>query len=297
MPTVRLYGKDGPNGAHQLRITAQVDLLIKANGETITLPVFVQPDSSQECLLGTNAAIPLGFKFTDGKGKPLRCSLEPCSDPSVARVSLVQTALIPSRKGRFLKSRATGEQIRVPGEQFLFESENSQLEGLGLCTSDSLVTTCDGETVFIPVYNLPCDTEFGVLEPFSGSTTSPSVESGVCASVLVDGPGYHKEERASKLLRLLDLSKCDCSSEQLGDLELVLSEHSDVFELDRSELGYTNVVHHTINTDDSARIKQQPYRTPIVQREKITQLIQEMQQKNVAVHGKRWLRGEFNVLR
>ena len=47
MLTVRLYGKDGPNGKNQLPITAQVDLLIKAGGKTVTM--FVQPDSAQEC--------------------------------------------------------------------------------------------------------------------------------------------------------------------------------------------------------------------------------------------------------
>ena len=52
MPTARLYGKDGPSGASQLPITAQVDLRIQMNGETVTVPVFVQPDSTQDCLLG-----------------------------------------------------------------------------------------------------------------------------------------------------------------------------------------------------------------------------------------------------
>ena len=96
MPTVRLYGKDGPNGVNQLPITAQVDLRLQMNGKTITVPIFVQPDSTQECFLGTNASIPLGFKFTDAKGKPLRTGLEPDPNPSVARVSLIKATTIPS---------------------------------------------------------------------------------------------------------------------------------------------------------------------------------------------------------
>ena len=39
------------------------------NGETVTVPVFVQPDSTQECPLGANASISLGFKFINGKGR------------------------------------------------------------------------------------------------------------------------------------------------------------------------------------------------------------------------------------
>ena len=84
MPTVRLYGKDVPNGVNQLLITAQVDLLLQMNGEAVTVPIFVQRDSTQECLLGTNASIPLGFKFTDGKGKPLKTDPKPDPNPSIA---------------------------------------------------------------------------------------------------------------------------------------------------------------------------------------------------------------------
>ena len=77
MPTVCLYGKDGPSGWHQLPITAQVDFSIKAGGEPVSVTMFVQPDSTQECLLGTNASLPLGFKFVGGDGRPLRTSVEP----------------------------------------------------------------------------------------------------------------------------------------------------------------------------------------------------------------------------
>ena len=104
IPTVRLYGKDGPNGRNQLPITAQVDLLVKAGGKTVSVTMFVQPDSVQDCLLGTNASRPLGFQFVDGRGKPLRSSLKPqpgpevesVSKPTVAQVSLIQASSIPS---------------------------------------------------------------------------------------------------------------------------------------------------------------------------------------------------------
>ena len=117
MPTVRLYGKDGPNGKSQLPVTAQVDLLAKAGGKTVSVSMFVQPDSAQECLLGTNASIPLGFQSMDGKGKPLRSKLKPhfeseskpASKPKVAQVALIQATSIPSRKCRFLKAKVLGE--------------------------------------------------------------------------------------------------------------------------------------------------------------------------------------------
>ena len=103
----------------------------QANGETVVVPVFVQPDSAQECLMGTNASIPLGFKFTDGKGKPLRTNPEPLpTEPGIVRVSLIKATTIPSRKSRFLKTKVTGEQC--PGGQFLFASKNTELQSLGI---------------------------------------------------------------------------------------------------------------------------------------------------------------------
>ena len=100
---MRLYGKDGPKGRNRLRASAQVDLPVKAGGKTVSVPMFVQPDSTQDCLLGTNASLPLGFKFVDGNERPLRCSVEPQpvfeskpeGEPKVAQVSLIKATSIP----------------------------------------------------------------------------------------------------------------------------------------------------------------------------------------------------------
>ena len=120
-----------------------------------------------------------------------------------------------------------------------------------------------------------------MLEPFDESAIVDVLPDVTCARVLVDGPGYHEKECCSTLLGMLDLSKCDCDTEQLCDLKVLLSEHSDVFELDSSELGHLDLVKHVIHTDDSAPIKQRPYRTPVIQREKIAQLIQQMQKQGI----------------
>ena len=126
------------------------------------------------------------------------------------------------------------------------------------------------------------DVELGVVERFKegdgGVPIAPST--GACASVQIDGPGYHEKEQPGKLLGMLDFSECDCSSEQLDTLKTVISEHSDFFEMDSSELGNSTVVQHVINTD-STPIKQHPYRTPIVQRDKIAQLIKQMKQQGI----------------
>ena len=294
LPTVRLYGKDGPKGRNQLRVSAQVDLPVKSGGKTMSVTMFVQPDSTQDCLLGTNASLPLGFKFVDGEDRPLRCSVDtqpvpeskPEVEPKVAQVSLIKATSVPSRKCCFLKATVSGECS--PGDQLLFESKGSQLCSLGISAFDSLVTLSDDRTVLVPVQNyktctvdIPGDIELGAVEPFDEGNSLSSVPLSTCARVLVDGPGYHEKERSRKLLSILDFAESDCTSEQLATLESVISQHADLFEMDDSELGHSNVVQHVIDTGDSTPIKQHPYRTPVVQREKIAELIEQMKRQGI----------------
>ena len=70
LPSMPLYGKGGPN-ERELDITAQVELTLAADGRKITVPVFIQPDSEQACLLGTNAIFALGVSVSRASGEPL----------------------------------------------------------------------------------------------------------------------------------------------------------------------------------------------------------------------------------
>ena len=63
-------------------------------------------------------------------------------------------------------------------------------------------------------------------------------------------------------------------------LRKLLEEYSDVFALDDSELGCTNLVQHVIDTGDHPPIKQQPYRTPVLYREKIAKFA-DMEEQGV----------------
>ena len=61
LPTVRLFGKDGAGGGRELVITAQFNTTVEADGESVSVPVFVQPDSRQPCLLHERSAYPRIF--------------------------------------------------------------------------------------------------------------------------------------------------------------------------------------------------------------------------------------------
>ena len=149
--------------------------------------------------------------------------------------------------------------------------------------------------MYIPLQNLQ-DTrvklcrgaELGVIEPFvamspSDHATRMSEESQLvessCAKVMVDEK--FDDEHIQKLLGALKLNQGDLMNKQLNSLKTVMVGASDVFALDNSELGCTNLVKHTIDTGDIRPIKQQPYRTPMIYHEQIAEMIEDMQAQGI----------------
>ena len=67
----------------------------------------------------------------------------------------------------------------------------------------------------------------------------------------------------------------------MTELKGLLKESTDVFAINDSKLGCTNIVHHAIDTGNHMLIKQQPYRTPIVRRDQIKQMLDQMQKQGI----------------
>ena len=97
-------------------ITAQVPLLLSLGDKSVSVPVFVQPDSDQACLLGINAIPVLGISVLQSDGKPVLSHIPSSpSEPEVATVSLVESVTLPSQKGRVLKARVCSPRCRQHG--------------------------------------------------------------------------------------------------------------------------------------------------------------------------------------
>ena len=219
-PCTTLFGKDGDKGP-EIVITAQFDATIEADGKTVCATLFVQPDSVQPCLLGTNIIPYLGVSIT---GEALVSS--PQAKPTVAHVRLVQATTIPSRKGRFVKCHVDGIHCRVKcpvGSESnevkccLFEPARD-VESHGLCSHDSLITVDIDGMALIPVENyqglpikLKKGMQLGVVRPCDIPDaeevvdTSESVEASIesrCATVKALN---NTPERFQRLLQSLEL--------------------------------------------------------------------------------------------
>ena len=80
------------------------------------------------------------------------------------------------------------------------------------------------------------------------------------------------------------MSESDLTVDQLVSLKTLVAEYSDIFALDMSEWGLTDLVSHTINTGDSPLIRQPVRHTPFALREKMEELIQNMMAQGVIQH-------------
>ena len=69
--------------------------------------------------------------------------------------------------------------------------------------------------------------------------------------------------------------------EQKHQVKEVLLQNGDLFALNPSELGVTNVVQHTINTGDSTPIHQQAHRIPFALRSKVDNMMEEMLEQGI----------------
>ena len=89
------------------------------------------------------------------------------------------------------------------------------------------------------------------------------------------------EKRTEELLNALNLPAEKLTEHQYQLLVALVKNYSDVFALTDKELGCTSIVQHVIDTGDHSPIRQQPYRVPVVHREKISQIILDMKEQGV----------------
>ena len=104
------------------------------DGRSTTVPVFVQPDSEQECLLGSNVLPSLGITVVRANGESLTASIERESENEPAQVNLVQVTAIPGLRGCYVKAHVDQEQCK--GGEVLFEPESKTLQSLGVSALD-----------------------------------------------------------------------------------------------------------------------------------------------------------------
>ena len=177
------------------------------------------------------------------------------------------------------------------------------LEPFGLSAQEALVAVQPDKTVLIPMHNyhgatvnLDAGTPLGMARPvLSDDVVLVEERVVLCDDVFRIGavktaPAELPETSSmhppcadcfQKIRESLNLDDQALTNEERAKLDDLLEEFSDIFALDDSELGCTNVVQHTIDTGNHSPIKQRPYRTPISRQEKISEMINNMREQGV----------------
>ena len=93
-----------------------------------------------------------------------------------------------------------------------------------------------------------------------------------------------KQERLVKLKEALTIYQSNLSSDQIASLVQLIEEYSDIFALDATELGCTNLVTHSIDTGNSPPIRQPARRVPFALHSKMEQLVEDMLDQGVIQH-------------
>ena len=97
----------------------------------------------------------------------------------------------------------------------------------------------------------------------------------------VDVSETKNRDRKQKLLDALKLAEAPLDSAQQLRLENLLEHNADVFALDSSELGTTDLVTHSIETGDHVPTRQPLRRMPFSLRGKANEMVQEMLDQHI----------------
>ena len=91
----------------------------------------------------------------------------------------------------------------------------------------------------------------------------------------------HTKETPDHLRELLGRSCENLNDNQSKTLESLLRKYPDVFSKSKRDIGFTNLVEHTIDTGSARPIKQRAYRILLSKREQTEQEIKEMTENKI----------------
>ena len=303
------YGGERLNNVKQMKVT------ISRGDTTVNTIVQIHNDAPVPLLIGTDVQPLLGFAFLQPEHGDQAIDLlqkkKVCvktvgdmdsevddnsngvDSDGTATVRLISATRVPGRHARLIKARIDGP---VEKSLTLFESEET-LAKSGVTVPDAAVEPTEDGLVTLIVENhgmesvhLDDGVILGRMEPANLSVTSEaepprvntlqSVQPVPCVewdmSVVESGKSVSAIPRRRRLLDMLKLKNSALSREELKQLESLILSFDDVFAVDSSELGSTDVISHSINTGDSLPIRQPARRTPFALRETVAQMVQEM---------------------
>ena len=82
---------------------------------------------------------------------------------------------------------------------------------------------------------------------------------------------------------MLGIQELNLEPEEKLQISELICEYADVFALNQSELGHTDVIHHSIDTGDSPPLRQPVRRIPFALRAKVEEMVDGGARGNTAI--------------
>ena len=206
-------------------------------------------------------------------------------------VRLLQAVKIPAGMQKVVRATVGGTPLKGP--LMFTPSELSQ----GLQMADSVVEMKEDQFLTLVLQNsgvekecLEEGTHLGLVTATTvlsrdESDLSRSAELSRLQSLTVEDLPHDdadkRQERIAKLFNQIGTDFSHLVKDDRESLQSLLSSYSDVFALDPSELGTTELVTHPINTGQHLPIKQPLRRTPFALRNKVEELVDDMLKQGV----------------
>ena len=211
-------------------------------------------------------------------------------------VRLIQATRVPARHKKLLRARVTGLE---DASLALFEPDNHLLGMKGLSMAEAATEPDTDNCVTLIMQNdalEPTHLKKGqVLGRVYPASLSPNAEQGSSneeeqrlfapsLNQLSSAPQDPERQgqcemgttRRDQMFAAIDLDQSTLTEEQCQQLQALLCEYADIFALDSSELGSTDLVTHTIDTANHPPIDHQARRTPFALHDQIDEMVRKM---------------------
>ncbi|CAG2203350.1 Transposon Ty3-G Gag-Pol polyprotein,Retrovirus-related Pol polyprotein from transposon opus,Retrovirus-related Pol polyprotein from transposon 297,Retrovirus-related Pol polyprotein from transposon 17.6,Transposon Ty3-I Gag-Pol polyprotein [Mytilus edulis] len=252
-----------------LNITGILECEISVNSEVSVHNMYVVENLLYDAIIGTDIMKQIGIVI-DMKDEAAywnnmyvrfigSSDQNSVASSSLYGVNLIQTVDIPARS-----------------EMICFGRVNGDVNGMiGIIEPKSQLTS---KYSVIPARVLTKDTNIGTFEEINTVLDEGYDSDIVPTSNVVNSlcEGISEERMQDVQVDWDQLTKLE-----QGQLRELLNEFSDIFAKSDSDLGKTNLVSHSIDTQGHGAVKQRPYRVPFSQREEIRTQIQDMLDRDI----------------
>ena len=219
-PSTKLRGK----GGYIIDVVAQVNLTFSLEGKSIVTPVFVQPDSEQECMLGSNVIGAIGITVKCANSETVSVSMG--NNSQACHVNLIQATSVSGMNDCYARAQIDAKSCR--GQDLLFEPAHNELEPPGISATESLISVNSEGVAIVPVQNFQ-----GVCVHLDSGTRLGTVRKCDLLDVEVNPSGVIKcdevacahvkafsdeSRRHNKLLEELNLARCKLKPHELAQL-------------------------------------------------------------------------------